>query len=223
MFEANTDAPEISELAPPSNLVERIDRLESLDAIRQLPAKYALALDMRDSDAWVNLFPADVKVGKDSYGRKALRDWFDVTHSSQFDGTSHHIGGHIIDFDDADNAQGIVYSKNEHECGSDWVIMQMMYFDRYERLDGRWYFRRRLPLYWYASDLNCPPIGDRKMRWPGVPPYPGSFHDLFPSWKSFWERGGSPHDGPVDPPAPFEKFLDTMRKGSPLPRPRVRS
>ena len=35
-------------------------------------------------------------------GRKALRDWFDETHSMQFDGTSHHIGGHIIDFDDPD-------------------------------------------------------------------------------------------------------------------------
>mgnify|MGYP001067431109 CR=1 FL=1 len=34
-----------------SNLEARIDRLESLDQIRQLPAKYALALDMRDMDA----------------------------------------------------------------------------------------------------------------------------------------------------------------------------
>ena len=141
----------------------------------------------------------------------------------QFDGTSHHIGGHIIDFDDADNAQGVVYSKNEHECGDQWVIMQMMYFDKYERIDGRWYFRRRLPLYWYASDLNKPPIGDRKMRWPGVPPYHGSFHDLFPSWKTYWARNGQPHDGPVEPAAPLEKFIETMRRGAPLPRPRVRS
>lgn len=155
---------------PTSDLASRIDRLEALDSIRQLPAKYALALDMRDSDAWVNLFPEDVAVGRGLTGRKALRDWFDETHSAQFDGTSHHIGGHIIDFDDPDHAQGVVYSKNEHECGSEWVIMQMMYFDRYERIDGRWYFRRRLPLYWYATDLNAPPIGQRKMRWPGTPP-----------------------------------------------------
>lgn len=128
-------------------LIARIDRLESLDAIRQLPAKYSLALDMRDSDAWVNLFPEDVRVGGGKQGRKALRDWFDETHSKQFDGTSHHIGGHIIEFDDPDHAQGIVYSKNEHECGAEWVIMQMMYFDNYERIDGTWYFRRRLPLY----------------------------------------------------------------------------
>jgi hypothetical protein len=29
----------------------RIDRLESIDEIRQLAAKYSLALDMRDMDA----------------------------------------------------------------------------------------------------------------------------------------------------------------------------
>lgn len=205
-----------------SDILRRLDRLESLDQIRQLPAKYALALDMRDTDALVNLFPEDVKVGKDKVGRKAMRDWFDETLGQQFDGTSHHIGGHIIDFDDPDNAQGIVYSKNEHECGAEWVIMQMIYFDKYERIDGRWYFRRRLPLYWYATDLNKPPIGDRKMRWPGVPPYHGSFHDLFPSWKEFWARGGQPHDAPVAPPAPLDKFIETMRRGAPLPKPRVR-
>ena len=38
------------------NLESRIDRLESLDSIRQLAAKYALSLDMRDLDAHVNLF-----------------------------------------------------------------------------------------------------------------------------------------------------------------------
>ena len=91
-------------------LLARIDRLESLDAIRQLPARYSLALDMRDGDAWVNLFPEDVRVGGGKQGRKALRDWFDETHSMQFDGTSHHIGGHVIDFDDPDHAQGVVLS-----------------------------------------------------------------------------------------------------------------
>lgn len=206
-----------------SELVARIDRLESLDEIRQLAAKYALALDMRDGDAWVNLFPEDVKVGGGRHGRKALRDWFEETHSRQFTGTSHHLGGHIIDFEDTDHAQGVVYSKNEHEAGGEWVIMQMMYFDRYERIAGQWYFRRRLPLYWYASDLNQPPIGGRKMRWPGVEPYDGTFHDLFPSWKEFWARNEWPSNAPVANPAPADKFIETMRRGAPLPRPRVRS
>ena len=208
-----------------TTLEARIDRLESLDAIRQLPAKYALALDMRDMDAMVSLFPADVRVGRDASGRAALRAYMDRTLRSPFTGTSHHIGGHVIEFDDPDHAHGVVYSKNEHETGPEWVIMQMMYFDKYERIDGRWYFRRRLPLYWYATDLNKPPIGDRKMRWPGAQPYHGSFHDLFPSWKEYWERdkAGTGNDSPVAEPAPLEKFIETMRRGHPLPKPRVRT
>lgn len=203
------------------DILRRLDRLESLDAIRQLAAKYSLALDMRDADAWVGLFPEDVKVGGGKVGRAALRDWFEETMRKQFEGTSHHIGGHIIEFDDANHAEGVVYSKNEHETGPEWVIMQMMYVDRYERIGGRWYFRRRLPLYWYATDLNKQPLGNRKMRWPGREPYDGSFHDYFPSWKRFWAQVG-PNESPVAEPAPLERFIATMRGDATAPKVRVR-
>lgn len=205
-----------------TSLEARIDRLESLDAIRQLPAKYALALDMRDMDAMVSLFPADVRAGKDASGRAALRAYMDRTLRSPFTGTSHHIGGHVIEFDDADHAHGVVYSKNEHETGDEWVIMQMMYVDDYVRLEGRWYFQRRLPLYWYATDLNKPPIGDNKMRWPGTDWVEGNFHKLFPSYAEFWAREGD-HGGPVAEPAPLEGFLNAMRRGAAAPKVKVRA
>lgn len=205
-----------------AQLLARLDRLESLDAIRQLPAKYALALDMRDMDAMVTLFPDTVRVGKDASGRAALRAYMDGTLRSPFTGTSHHIGGHIIEFDDPDHAHGIVYSKNEHETGDEWVIMQMMYADDYVRADGHWYFQRRLPLYWYATDLNKPPIGDRKMRWPGGDWVEGNFHKLFPSFAEFWARSGD-HGGPVAEPAPLEGFLNMMRRGQAAPKVKVRA
>lgn len=210
-----------------NSLAARIDRLESLDAIRQLPAKYALCLDMRDIDAMVTLFTPDVRVGRDSSGRQALREYMDATLRSPFTGTSHHIGGHIIEFDDANHAHGIVYSKNEHETpvpgGQDeWVIMQMMYADDYVRDDGRWYFARRLPLYWYATDLNKPPVGENKMRWPGTEAVEGNFHKLFPSFAEFWAREGD-HGGPVPEPAPLDKFLETMRRGKEAPKVKVRA
>ena len=213
------------------SLEARIDRLEALDAIRQLPAKYALALDMRDMDAMVSLFPDDVRVGRDSSGRAALRSYMDRTLRSPFTGTSHHIGGHIIEFDDADHAHGVVYSKNEHETpvagGRDeWVIMQMMYVDNYVRAAGpdgpRWYFARRLPLYWYATDLNAPPVGPDKMRWPGTEASEGNFHKLFPSYAEFWAREGE-LTAPVAPPAPLDAFLTTMRRGAAAPKVKVRA
>ena len=207
---------------PAATLEARIDRLESLDAIRQLPAKYALALDMRDMEAMVSLFPADVRVGKDASGRQALRAYMDRTLRSPFTGTSHHIGGQVIEFDDADQAHGVVYSKNEHETGDEWVIMQMMYVDDYVRADGRWHFARRLPLYWYATDLNKPPIGANKMRWPDTDWVEGNFHKLFPSYAEFWARAGDP-GGPVAEPAPLEGFLNAMRRGAVAPKVKVRA
>ena len=46
-----------------SSLEQRIDRLESIESIRQLAGKYSLSLDMRDIDAHVGLFAPDVRVG----------------------------------------------------------------------------------------------------------------------------------------------------------------
>jgi uncharacterized protein (TIGR02246 family) len=205
-----------------SQLLARIDRLESLDQIRQLPAKYALALDMRDMNAMAGLFPADVRVGKDQRGRRALRSYMDRTLRSPFTGTSHHIGGHIIEFDDPDRAHGVVYSKNEHETGDEWVIMQMMYVDDYVRQEGRWCFARRLPLYWYATDLNKPPVGPNKMRWPGTDWTEGGFHKLFPSFAEFWARAGD-EEGPVPEPAPLDQFIAAMRGSAASPKVKVRA
>ena len=203
-----------------TTLEKRIERLESLDSIRQLVSKYSLALDVRDLDAMVSLFPSNVKVGKNATGRLALKKWFDTTLRDQFTGTAHHIGNHIIELYDSYNAHGVVYSKNEHETEKEWIIMQMMYWDDYIAIDGTWFFKRRLPLYWYATDLNSPPIGKNKMRWPGVDPYKGEFHSLWPSWKEFWAQDNNLSD--VNPPIEINNFLMTLRRNSKIPNIKVK-
>ena len=205
-----------------TDLLARIDRLESTEAIRQLAARYSLSLDMRDLDAHVNLFAPDIRVSRDKVGRSHLKRWLDDTLRLQFTGTSHQIGNHVIEFDDPDHAHGVVYSRNEHETGPEWVIMQMLYWDNYERIAGRWYFRRRLPCYWYATDLNKPPIGDKKMRWPGREPYNGAFHELWPSWREFWDNPPSSDEPEVAEPAPLDQFLARMRRSTADPKIRVR-
>jgi hypothetical protein len=194
----------------PATPEERLDRLESLDAIRQLVAKYCLALDMRDLDALCGLFPEDVRVQRNTSGRRALKIWFDQTLREQFTGTAHVTGNHIIEFDDPAHARGLVYSRNEHETGDAWIIMTMMYWDRYERIDGSWLFRRRLPLYWYATDLNQPPVGENKMRWPDRQPYEGGYSRFWPSWQEFWSADYVA-DSDVPAPAPVDEFLARMR------------
>lgn len=210
-----------------AELLARIDRLEALDEIRQLVAKYSLSLDMRDLDAHVNLFAPDIRVSRDKSGRAHLKRWLDDTLRLQFTGTSHQTGNHIIEFSDADHAHGVLYSKNEHETpckngDTEWVIMQMLYWDEYERIQGRWLFRRRLPCYWYATDLNKPPAGDKKMRWPDREPYDGAWHELWPSWKEFWSNPPQAGQPEVAEPAPLGEFLHRMRRDSGVPRIRVR-
>jgi len=68
------------------DLEARIDRLESLEAMRQLVSKYALSLDMRDLDAHVNLFAPDIRVSRELTGRahlKAGQPGEDGTRASQ--------------------------------------------------------------------------------------------------------------------------------------------
>jgi hypothetical protein len=60
----------------PVGLEERLDRMESLAAIRQLPYRYALAVDSRDMTSLVALFAPDVRVGRDASGRDAIESWF---------------------------------------------------------------------------------------------------------------------------------------------------
>ena len=120
----------------PTDLLARIDRLESIDAIRQLAGKYSLSLDMRDIDAHVNLFAPDIRVGREKVGRAHLKAWVDSTLRDQFSGTSHHLGQHIIEFSDPDHATGLVYSKNEHETGPEWVIMQKSWKSDNTRVPG---------------------------------------------------------------------------------------
>ena len=52
-------------------LAHRIGRLEATDEIRQLAARYALALDSRDVATLVSLFVEDVSTGEGRTGREA--------------------------------------------------------------------------------------------------------------------------------------------------------
>ena len=61
---------------PDDDLAARLARLDAYQQIRQLPHRYALALDTRNIDDLVALFIEDVQVGRDQWGRPALREWF---------------------------------------------------------------------------------------------------------------------------------------------------
>lgn len=200
-------------------LEARIARLEALDEIRQLAAKYAVALDVRDFDALVNLFVDDVGVPGKRRGREALRRWYDTQiRRSLLLGSAHGVLGHVIDVHDAQRATGLVYSRNDLETRSAWVIELLAYLDSYEKRSGQWYFTRRTPLFWYQSDITDPPVGTAKMRWPGTTTHDGTFHHAFPSWEAFRNADPGHFDHPVPAPAAVGCWLQTLRRGQDTPR-----
>lgn len=170
-----------------TDLAARLDRVESTLAIQQLAIRYAVAIDSRDLDAWVVLFPEDVDCGRRGQGREALRS-FIAPLLTDFYRTVHFICGHMIEFQDAEHATGRVYCRAEHEFGAQWIVQAICYFDTYERIDGIWYFRRREEDFWYSADALEHPQQANFARWPGPAPkfQPRMMVDRFMSWRDFW-------------------------------------
>jgi len=165
------------------DLTARIDRLESLAAIQQLPIRYAIAVDGRDIDSWVGLFIPDVHCGRAGSGREVLKSIIDPAVRT-FYRSIHQICGHRVEFDDADHAHGIVYCRAEHEDDGKWVVMAIAYFDTYERRDGEWFFVRRRERHWYSADWQERPAAPFT-GW-AAHDNPPDLPQHFDSWNAFW-------------------------------------
>lgn len=169
------------------NLASRLARIEAQLAIQQLASRYAVAIDSRDVDTWLNLFIDDVDCGRRGKGREALRGWIDPGIRT-FYRSVHQICGHVIDLIDEDRATGKVYCRAEHEDRGKWYVMAICYFDRYARRNGHWFFVQRTEKHWYSTDTETRPTGPNFQRWEAwsnrKPMLP---HD-FPTWNTFWEK-----------------------------------
>jgi ketosteroid isomerase-like protein len=170
-----------------SSVEERLAAVEARQAIGQLVARYAVAVDGRDLDALVALFAIDVDCGRWGQGRDALRAFYDKTLRG-FGRSIHLVSAHVIDLGESGRATGVTYCRAEHEAGDEWVVQTFAYFDTYEVSGGGWTFRRRELGTWYANDITQRPAGPDFVRWPHVPP--GRLPDRFPHWAGFWAAAG---------------------------------
>ncbi|MGE3791058.1 MAG: nuclear transport factor 2 family protein [Hyphomonadaceae bacterium] len=181
-----------------AELAERIERLESIHAIQQLAVRYAIAIDSRDLDAWLALFPDDIDCGKRGRGREALRG-FIAPLLRDFYRTVHLICGHQIELVDRETATGRVYCRAEHERGEEWIVQAICYFDQYVRRDGAWYFNRREEDFWYSADLLERPQQAAFSHWPGPAPrfQPKMMVSRVPTWRAFWAEGSADDLGQI--------------------------
>jgi ketosteroid isomerase-like protein len=162
-------------------------RLEAYETIRQLAARYAVAVDRRDLDTLVTLFVPDVRVGRLGTGRDALRASFD--ESLRAIGVSVlHVGTHVIDLVDADHATGTVYCKGEIQDGDRWIHQAIVYDDEYRRVDGTWCFVRRVHRLFYGAEVGVNPLGLPPADWPAHHDGRGTLPEDWDTWTRFWAR-----------------------------------
>ena len=164
---------------------DRVDRLVAHDEIRQLVARYAVAVDSRDLDALAALFVDDVQVGRNKRGRAALRGYFDAS-LRDVTVTILNTGTHVIDLVDDDHATGVVYCRGEVQLGDQWIVQAIQYRDTYERRGGSWFFARRQHLLWHAREVGTSPIGLSPATWPEDQIGTFELPEVWPTWGAFW-------------------------------------
>lgn len=168
-----------------SALSQRMQRIEDTLEIQQLAVRYAMAVDDRDVDAWLELFVPDVNVGRRGVGRESLRE-FIVPQLRNFYRSIHQIVGHRIDLHSDERATGAVYCRAEHEVGDRWIVIPIRYDDEYQKIDGKWYFRQRKDKHWYEADLVERPQHVAFNGWPDAPSRP-RLPEPSRNWTTFWD------------------------------------
>ena len=167
-----------------AQLARQVDRLTAYEEIRQLAARYAIALDRRDFDALVALFVDDVRAGRDSFGRDALKAGF-VSQMREMEFSILNVGTHQIDLLDGDHATGHVYCKGEVQDGARLIHQAIRYDDTYERRGGHWLFVKRKHLLFYGAEVGVNPLTLPPANWPEHHDGRGTLPQSEPTWQAF--------------------------------------
>ena len=176
------------------DLEARIDRLESIEEIRQLVARYALAVDTRDLETLVGLFVADVEVGRLGTGRAALLGT-DAWHLAAREKALLSVGTHVIDLVDAASATGEVYCTGEIDRDGVLLRQAILYRDTYRRDPEGWRFVRRNHLLWYSAPLGVDPRHLPLANWPKGHVGRGTVPEVFATYREF--AGIDDHRGEI--------------------------
>ena len=130
-------------------IMERLDRLESKDSIRELISNYAIACDQQDIKFLEKLFTKDAAFDSPNgsmkcNGRQNILDMYvDIlkTRGPSFHWT--HDANIKIKSEDSDLDSGTVYSHAETTPNGEVSLAAMKYDDEYSRKEGSWKFLKR--------------------------------------------------------------------------------
>lgn len=182
-----------------TEVLARLDRLESKDAIRELATAYAIACDEHDMPRLTALFTEDATFDAPNGamvadGRAAIVTMFEETFKIR--GPAYHWTHDVtiqMDPVDADKATGLVLSHAETTPNGVVSIAAMRYVDDYRREQGVWRFARRVihflyyvPATQYSDGLNSEHrvfLGDER--------HAADYPEKLPVWLDFIAKHGA--------------------------------
>ncbi|WP_419925200.1 nuclear transport factor 2 family protein [Candidatus Poriferisocius sp.] len=180
-------------------LSERIARLEALEEIRDLVARYGMVVDDRDIEGLADMFTSDAKFGLAdgmvaNQGRQAVIDFY-TERMAAFGATYHYPHSHVIELDSdrPGHATGTVNAHAELALDGRTLVTALRYFDEYRVEDGRWRFvERKVAMIYYMDMADLAEGGlcddDRKRYFGTVGP--SELPESLDTWKKFFAEVG---------------------------------
>lgn len=167
--------------------LDQIALLLARDEIRQLPLRYAAAIESRDIDAMADLFSPDARFGDNGDGPDGLRRLM----SRSLDGSVFAVilvANHTIEIESSERASGQVWAHCYAQTRADGFVEQLIkYEDRYVFRGGRWLFLHRRHRLWYGVSHGDSPLRQPAANWPDSQVGVGDIPLADPMFREWWE------------------------------------
>ncbi|GAA5135920.1 nuclear transport factor 2 family protein [Pseudonocardia adelaidensis] len=159
-------------------------------AIQDLCALYARAVDDHDIDALVAMYAADgvfERRGVPAAGSDAIRAAY-VASFDSYRTMLHTPHPGVVALHGDGTASGWSHGHAELATRSTLVLASYRYEDAYRCAEGRWRFARRSITFMYAvpADRLATSFGGTdRIRWPRTSPEPADYPETAPTWDSY--------------------------------------
>jgi len=148
------------------NMPSGIERLQALDEIRQLPLRYAQAIEHRDVEAMSALFSPNARFGRWGEGPDGLRALMGQTMETSIFAVIL-VANHLVVFDGFAQAHGEVWARcYAQDSGGQFIEQLIKYEDTYERPQEEWLFLHRRHRLWFGSAVVSSPLDQPPANWP---------------------------------------------------------
>jgi uncharacterized protein (TIGR02246 family) len=175
----------------PDSLTSHVQGLLDKEAIRNLIALYAMAVDDHDIERVLGCFATDgsfSRAGNTVTGHEDLRAFF-VTMMDRYVTTLHTPHSHVITIDDSAVATGLSTGHAELSLEGTLMMAAYRYDDDYAKADNRWTFRSRSLRFMYVVPIQDMPNAFRgstkRVRWPEAAYAEADFPETLATWSSY--------------------------------------